>query len=234
MSYENEKEVKQSNASKIVIIILSAVLGTILLVGTVVYTSIAISSKRSSASDTAPMITVSPYNSVVSSENPVFTLSGTIFDGKKTASLYINEELICTYTKEDIGKPKEWSAMYTLSPDSNYTYEIVLENSRGDIDTETCNVTCKSVSKQTTTTVPNKSIHNGVGFTKSRPGGLNVRRYAGTDYDVIYFINRNDYTTELTYLGSYDYDYEGYIWYHVLCPNGMSGYVRSDLVEISN
>lgn len=65
--------------------------------------------------------------------------------------------------------------------------------------------------------------------------GIYVRSSASKDSSQIAFIAAGDTSVRMTYLGSttaYDYkDGKNYTWYYVQMPNGVYGYVRSDVVR---
>lgn len=172
-------------------------------------------------------------STVYANENSSTTLnmSGTMMDKNTSCELKINGQSIKTVAS--IGETVTWTASFNISAGATMDYRIELINANNISVSETRTVRCEAVTVPTSTPAPTAEgpLQLGCEFVKKKGGGLNIRQYAGTYYDVVDFINRDDYTSRMVFTGNIDVDYEGYTWYQVISPNGKYGYVRSDLVR---
>ena len=185
---------------------------------------------KRSFKDSVPLLVLNDSPSVIYAQentNGTVTLSGVIMDEENSCVLKINGEIIETANK---GDSVDWSANFDIPSGESKEFNIELVNSNGVISGETRTVQCQKTSEEESDT---NALMAGCEFVKKKSGGLNIRQYAGTDYDVIDFIEKYDYYSKMIYLGETAMDYEGYIWYHIIAPNGNYGYVRSDLVTIA-
>lgn len=165
--------------------------------------------------------------------NATLVLSGTMMDKNTGCELKINGKSV--QVSKNKGETVNWTASFVIPAGVTEEYIFELRNDNNISVSETRKVYCHSIKEvvQTPTPAPKVTspLQAGSEFVKKKSGGLNIRRYAGTQYDVIDFINGTDYTSRMVFTGSYDVDYQGYTWYQVISPNGRYGYVRSDLVK---
>ena len=179
-----------------------------------------------------PILSIIECPEQVNQDNASFTVEGIIVSDSGACTLTINGDTIAT--TGGAGNQLKWSKSYQVASGKteNYTFEV--KDSYGNITTETRSVYCqplKTVPKQTKVTTAPKNYSNVTSFVKRKPGGLNIRKYAGTEYTVVDYIYPNDYVSRMVYTGQTAYDSNGDLWYRVISPSGRYGYVRSDLVK---
>ena len=211
------------NALIIIISILSVVIIALMILATYFFVS------RKSVNNPMPMnppiVNVTSCPSQVTSDNPYVTIEGIMVSDSQYCTLTINGETIATSTVP--GVQTNWSKSYVLTAGETKEFNIEARDSQNLVTTEKKTVYCQQLNKK-----KNRApITPGCTLVKKKSGGLNIREFAGTYYDIVYFINKNDYTSEMVYTGNYRIDYDNYTWYEVIAPNGKHGYVRSDLVQ---
>lgn len=83
---------------------------------------------------------------------------------------------------------------------------------------------------ETTTTVaePVQEIYYVNTFDDS---GIYVREDASKKSGKVLYIKKGDTSVKLKYLGDDVSGSDGYLWHHVETPDGVSGYVREDVVK---
>ncbi len=231
---------KEEKTNRNLVIILTILVVFTIIIGAIVVGLVAFpksdgsdGQNKTTAAQTHPVLVVDKYPEQVDSTSPMVTLSGTIRDNNTTAVLTINGETVCKYLSSDIGTEKEWEWTVTLSAGTDNKFEIKLCNSYDKTDIQTCNIFCRKIEKQESP-ANFGPLQSGCEFVKKRPGGLNIRSYAGTEYSIVDYIDDNDYTSRMTFTGNYSTDSDSYIWYQVFTPKGKVGYVRSDLVKRVN
>lgn len=174
-------------------------------------------------------------STVYTDENTTTTinLSGTMMDKNTSCELKINGQPI--KTTSIIGETIDWNASFVIAAGSTMDYRFELVNENNISVSETRTVRCEAIAAPPATPTPTPTadgpLQMGCEFVKKKGGGLNIRQYAGTYYDVVDFIQKNDYTSRMVFTGNIDVDFEGYTWYQIISPNGKYGYVRSDLVR---
>lgn len=173
-----------------------------------------------------PVLIISSCPESVNSNNPSFTAEGVMVSDTGSCTLYINGERIAATTTA--GEQLKWSQTYYMSGGETRDLTFELVDSNGTKKTETRTVYCQVL--QNVPKLVSKPITRGCSLVKKKAGGLNIREYPGTSYDVIDFIQSYDYTSTMTYTGYYCMASDGYVWYEVISPKGKCGYVRSDLV----
>ena len=173
-----------------------------------------------------PVLLISSCPESINSNNPSFTTDGIIVSDLGACTLYINGERVAS--TENAGEQVKWSQTYQMygGETRDFVFEVV--DSNGTKKTETRTVYCQSL--QNVPKLVSKPITPGCTLVKKKAGGLNIREYPGTSYDVIDFIAAYDYTSTMVFTGYYRVAYDGYTWYEVISPKGRHGYVRSDLV----
>ena len=166
----------------------------------------------------------------VTSDYPTFSAEGIIVSDTSTCSLSINGENIASTGGP--GNQVKWSKSFQLTPGEWKTLVFEARDANGRVKSDTryvycqpLNVIVKEPPKQLAPITP------GCALVKKKPGGLNIRYLPGTHYRVVAYIGDNDYSSEMTFTGNYTIGYDNYTWYEVIAPNGMHGYVRSDLVR---
>lgn len=180
-----------------------------------------------------PKIAITACPEQVTSDSPSFNLEGYIVSDTGSCSLKINGESVTTTGLA--GNQVKWSKYVQLS--SGETRELVFEatDDNGNTTSETRYVYCQplqTIEKKPVQTIPQSApVTPGCLLVKKKPGGLNIREYPGIYYDVVDYINDNDYTSTMTFTGYYEVSYDTYTWYEVISPGGKHGYVRSDLVR---
>lgn len=181
-----------------------------------------------------PILNVTSCPSVVyAAENQVAEvyIEGTMFDEKKSCILKINGE---TIEISSPGSTTKWSASFYLAAGTSREFLIELVNDN-DLSVSTVkSVYCEKVDVGGNVADITTPLKSGCEFVKKKPYGLNIRQYAGTQYKIVDYISKDDYTSKMIFVGLYQVDNEGYIWYEVVSPNGKNGYVRSDLVRRIN
>ena len=173
-----------------------------------------------------PILVVTSCPDSVNSNNPSFTAEGIIVSDSSACSLYINGEKVASTGKA--GEQVKWTKAFQLFAGEKRQLAFEVVDSNGNKSSEIREVYCQSL--QSVPKLVSKPITPGCNLTKKKAGGLNIREYPGTIYDVVDFIQSYDYTSTMVFTGNYTVAYDGYTWYEVISPKGKHGYVRSDLV----
>lgn len=219
---------REDNGNKTLMVVIIALLSVFLLViiGIVSYFLISGGAGgQTRQASNPPIIHIVSCLDQVDSDNPDVTIEGVLISDAESCSLSINGEVVATTTSQEV--QRKWSKTYTLNPGETREFKIEAKDSENVVTTEKKTVFCQNLKEKK----PTPSITAGCSFVKKKSGGLNIRSYAGTEYPVVDFINANDYTSRMTFVGRYKVDYLGYTWYEVVSPRGLHGYVRSDLVR---
>lgn len=233
--YDPEFKPIKSNKSMIIILITVAITALAVIFALVTYLTNGFGSAgkaETQAVQSVPVLTITSCPEQVTSVDPTVVISGSMSDSASTCVLTINGETIDV--TPSAGASKSWSKSYVLTEGETRTFEIVLTNEQGVSAKETKTVYCQALQntpKAAPQPVVTGPLQAGCEFIKKNANGLNIRSYAGTDYDIVAYIARGDYTSRMVFTGSYRVSYDGYTWYQVIAPNGKYGYVRSDLVK---
>ena len=225
---QQNKPPQKSNVPLIVIIILSALVSILAIAAVIMFS---LNNKTANS----PVLNIINCPEQISSTNPTVTITGTIYDEKYPCVLTINGETITTAMIA--GQVTNWSKTYTLNSGETKTLNFTLKNDRDQVTNESRTIYCQVLETVVTPSpepVINGPLKAGCSFVKKKKDGLNIREYAGTEYEIVDVIGGNDYSSTMIFTGYTAVDYEGYTWYEVIAPNGMNGYVRSDLVKRIN
>lgn len=231
---------KKSNTNKVLGIIIGVVFAIIAVLSVGFLMSGSGSDKVEPAGGsggvTEPLVTVTYCPEQVNTDNPNFSIEGVVVGDSGPCTLTINGEIV---TDVAAGEHKKWAKNYTVKAGDTFSLDIRAKDNNGKEVQVLKKVYCQQLkkvsdlkSKTNYTYTKNTYTGNHI-FVKRKPGGLNIRQYAGaySYIKVIDYITSNDYSSQMIYLGSYSYDNEGNMWYKVISPRGYTGYVRSDLVR---
>lgn len=219
---------REDSGNRTVMVAIITILSVFLIaiIGFIAYFAISGNSENKANKKTnPPVINITSCPQQVTSDDPNVTVEGILLSDAPFCNLSINGEVVATTTSQEV--QKKWSKTYTLSPGETKQLTIEAKDSNDVVTEEQRSVYCQQLNKKKKLA----PITPGCTLVKKKSGGLNIRAYAGTSYMVVDFIDRNDYTSEMTFTGHYKVDYQGYTWYEIISPRGKHGYVRSDLVK---
>lgn len=182
---------------------------------------------------TEPLIIITECPEQVNSDDDKFTVSGYIVSDLGSCELKINGKDVCKTS--GAGKQSQWDESFYVSDTGEKNLEFIVTDENGNSSSEKHSVkiidTQKIKEDEKSQEVKEVPVTPGCAFIKRKPGGLNIREYAGTDYNVVDMIGDNDYTSRMVFTGHYVTDDNNFTWYEIISPNGQHGYVRSDLVR---
>lgn len=172
----------------------------------------------------APILNILSCPEQLSSENPSGIVEGVIVSGNSSCVLYINSEEVARSTKA--GQQVKWSKQISLSAGENTSLNFELKDENGNSANENRTVYCaRSTGELNTVSTSNYRVYGY--FVKGVDDAIYIRSGAGKNHTPVQLVK--DYSA-IAYLGDYKYGSDGYVWYHVIAPNGCYGYVRSDVV----
>ncbi len=235
--FNNQQPKKIWNAGMIVIVCAISVLSIAIIVFSLLL--IFSSNKASNSmvaynqSSSAPVLAITSCPEQVNSDSPYANIEGYIVSDSGSCVLTINGE---TVTNSGVsGNQVKWSKSIQVQPEETKEVVFELRDNNGVVTSETRYIYCQTLQnvekKQNQKPKNDAPITAGCSLVKRKAGGLNIREYPGTDYEVVDYIAANDYTSEMVFTGNYRITYDNYTWYEVISPSGKHGYVRSDLVR---